>query len=160
MSRQLLLTTSKATAQKRQLLHHVKEGHGSDKRSNIVLAYDICADEVEHGTHQLETLYENAIDRNFDAFELYALRNIFNIPEELTGWMRLSHHKVRALSSIRGFLTINRPLICRPLVSKLITVFAMFGAKFRLPTNMPSFSDASIKLIPITFEHSDPMWKS
>jgi len=45
-----------------------------------------------HGVHQLETLLENAIDRNFDAFELYVLRNIFNIPADLQPWMKLAHH--------------------------------------------------------------------
>ncbi|KAJ3107455.1 hypothetical protein HDU97_004051 [Phlyctochytrium planicorne] len=36
--------------------------------------------EVEKGMAALETLLENAIDKNFDKFELYALQNIFSIP--------------------------------------------------------------------------------
>ena len=50
--------------------------------------------ELEFGMAQAETLLENAIDRNFDAFELYVLRNVFNIPEEMDGYLRLAHHQV------------------------------------------------------------------
>lgn len=50
-------------------------------------------DEVESGTHQLETLLCASIDRNFDKFELYVLRNIFTVrPPELCNWIRLSHY--------------------------------------------------------------------
>ncbi|KAI0442080.1 Mis12 protein-domain-containing protein [Xylaria telfairii] len=49
--------------------------------------------EVESGTHQLETLLCASIDRNFDKFELYVLRNIFTVrPPELSSWIRLSHY--------------------------------------------------------------------
>jgi kinetochore protein Mis12/MTW1 len=50
--------------------------------------------ELEFGMAQVETLLENAIDRNFDAFELYVLRNVFNVPSGVEGYMRLQHHKV------------------------------------------------------------------
>jgi len=50
--------------------------------------------EVEFGMAQVETLLENAVDRNFDAFELYVLRNVFNIPEDIDGYIRLKHHQV------------------------------------------------------------------
>jgi kinetochore protein Mis12/MTW1 len=50
--------------------------------------------ELEFGMAQVETLLENAIDRNFDAFELYVLRNVFNVPAEVDGYIRLEHHKV------------------------------------------------------------------
>ncbi|CCG83896.1 protein of unknown function [Taphrina deformans PYCC 5710] len=49
-------------------------------------------EEVETGIHKFETLLENAVDRNFDAMELFVLRNIVNIPEDLIGWVRLRHH--------------------------------------------------------------------
>lgn len=50
-------------------------------------------DEVESGTHQLETLLCASIDRNFDKFELYVLRNIFTVrPPDLCNWIRLSHY--------------------------------------------------------------------
>jgi kinetochore protein Mis12/MTW1 len=50
--------------------------------------------ELEFGMAQVETLLENAVDRNFDAFELYVLRNVFNVPEEVEGYLRLQHHQV------------------------------------------------------------------
>lgn len=52
-------------------------------------------DEINLGTAKLETLLENQVDKNFDKFELYALRNIFTIPIELvnSGNIRLEHHE-------------------------------------------------------------------
>ena len=50
--------------------------------------------ELEFGMAQVETLLENAVDRNFDAFELYVLRNVFNVPDEVEGYLRLQHHQV------------------------------------------------------------------
>jgi kinetochore protein Mis12/MTW1 len=52
--------------------------------------------ELEYGMAQVETLLENAVDRNFDAFELYVLRNVFNVPEDVDGFLRLGHHQVRS----------------------------------------------------------------
>jgi hypothetical protein len=57
--------------------------------------------EIENGVHQLETLLEATIDKNFDKMEVFALRSIIAIPEELEEWMRLRHYEVccqRALS--------------------------------------------------------------
>lgn len=47
--------------------------------------------EIEHGTAKLETLLENTLDHNFDKFELYALRNILNMPYGLP--IRLKHQE-------------------------------------------------------------------
>lgn len=33
--------------------------------------------------HKFETLLESSVDRNFDRFELYALKNIFGVPEDV-----------------------------------------------------------------------------
>ncbi|KAF9158550.1 hypothetical protein DFQ26_007480 [Actinomortierella ambigua] len=33
--------------------------------------------------HRFETLLESAVDKNFDRFELYALKNIFGVPEDV-----------------------------------------------------------------------------
>lgn len=49
-------------------------------------------EEVESGIHKFETLLESAVDRNFDAFELFVLRNVVTVPPELVGWLRLAHH--------------------------------------------------------------------
>ncbi|KAF9371721.1 hypothetical protein CPC16_002889 [Podila verticillata] len=39
--------------------------------------------ETEKGMHKFETLLESSVDRNFDRFELYALKNIFGVPEDV-----------------------------------------------------------------------------
>ena len=51
-------------------------------------------EEIENGIHQLETLLEMGVDRNFDAFELFVLRNILVVERTLVPWVRLPHHKV------------------------------------------------------------------
>ncbi|KAI1655119.1 Mis12 protein-domain-containing protein [Daldinia decipiens] len=49
--------------------------------------------EIESGTHQLETLLCASIDRNFDKFEIYVLRNILTVrPPDVRSWIRLSHY--------------------------------------------------------------------
>ena len=45
--------------------------------------------------HQLETLLEATVDKTFDRFEIYTLRNILTVPEELEPWIRLGHYEVR-----------------------------------------------------------------
>jgi kinetochore protein Mis12/MTW1 len=49
--------------------------------------------EIENGVHQLETLLETKIDKNFDRLEIYALRNILSVPLEVRDWVRLSHYE-------------------------------------------------------------------
>ncbi len=44
--------------------------------------------------HQLETLLESTVDKTFDKFEIYTLRNILTVPDELAGWMKLGHYEV------------------------------------------------------------------
>ena len=53
--------------------------------------------------HQLETLLENTIDKNFDKLEIYTLRNVLTVPEDLVPWVRLEHYNV-------SFLRIFSPL--------------------------------------------------
>ena len=57
-------------------------------------ADEIPSDEIQLGTAKLETLLESVVDRCFDKFELYALRNLLVIPPDLIseGWIRLKHH--------------------------------------------------------------------
>jgi kinetochore protein Mis12/MTW1 len=50
-------------------------------------------EEAEAGVHKFETLLESSVDRNFDAMELYLLRNIVNIPQDVLPWIRLAHHE-------------------------------------------------------------------
>lgn len=51
--------------------------------------------EITLGTAEIESLLQVHIDKNFDKFELYALRNIFTVPKELVegGWIRLKHYE-------------------------------------------------------------------
>ncbi|KAG0204393.1 hypothetical protein BGX28_003645 [Mortierella sp. GBA30] len=39
--------------------------------------------ESAKGMHKFETLLEAAVDKNFDRFELYALKNLFGVPEDV-----------------------------------------------------------------------------
>lgn len=43
--------------------------------------------------HQLETLLEAKIDKNFDKLEVYSLRNILSVPAEVRTWVRLNHYE-------------------------------------------------------------------
>lgn len=49
--------------------------------------------EIEEGLHSLETLFNASVDKKFDLFELYVLRNILSVPVDLAGWIRLSHYE-------------------------------------------------------------------
>ena len=56
--------------------------------------------EIEEGVLKLETLMENAVDKNFDKLEIWTLRNIFALgrgkgeDEGLGDWVRLGHYEV------------------------------------------------------------------
>jgi kinetochore protein Mis12/MTW1 len=56
--------------------------------------YPDAKQEIEEGLHKLETLLESTVDKNFDRFEIYVLRNILSVPVDLAGWIRLSHYEV------------------------------------------------------------------
>lgn len=51
-------------------------------------------EEIENGVHQLETLLEATVDKAFDKFEIWTLRNILTVPDDLAPWMRLTHYEV------------------------------------------------------------------
>lgn len=34
------------------------------------------------------------MDKSFDKFEIYVLRNIFTVPDDLVNYMRLGHYEV------------------------------------------------------------------
>ncbi|KAK2793341.1 hypothetical protein FQN52_001478 [Onygenales sp. PD_12] len=61
--------------------------------------------EIENGLHQLETLLEATVDKAFDKFEIYVLRNILTVPEDLIAWVRLGHYENLPL----GPLPANAP---------------------------------------------------
>ena len=50
--------------------------------------------EIENGVHQLETLLEATVDKDFDKLEIYCLRNVLYVPEDVVGWVRLKHYEV------------------------------------------------------------------
>ena len=54
--------------------------------------YPDAKQEIEEGLHKLETLLESTVDKNFDKFEIYVLRNILSVPEELATCVKLSHY--------------------------------------------------------------------
>ncbi|KFX89354.1 hypothetical protein V490_07077 [Pseudogymnoascus sp. VKM F-3557] len=49
--------------------------------------------EIEAGAHKLETLLGTTIDKNFDKMEVFALRSIVAIPDDLEDWIRLPHYE-------------------------------------------------------------------
>ncbi|KAI8932800.1 hypothetical protein NX059_010288 [Plenodomus lindquistii] len=52
--------------------------------------------EIEEGVLKLETLMENAVDKNFDKLEIWTLRNVLCLPrgeEELGNWVRLGGYE-------------------------------------------------------------------
>lgn len=69
-----------------------------DSAGHVPVLTDAEEAEFQNGFHKLTTLLENSIDRNFDRFELFVLRNILVVREDLVGWVRLEHHKVRSPS--------------------------------------------------------------
>jgi len=65
-----------------------------DDDGNIV--YPEAKLELENGLHQLETLLETNVDKAFDKFEIYVLRNILTVPGDLLPYVRLKHYEVGA----------------------------------------------------------------
>ena len=65
-----------------------------DANSNSSVEYPEATAEIENGVHQLETLLESTVDKAFDYFEIWSLRNVLTIPDHLAPWMRLGHYEV------------------------------------------------------------------
>lgn len=53
---------------------------------------DPAKHELEEGLHSLETLLNSTVDKNFDKFEIYVLRNILALPADLVPFVRLRHY--------------------------------------------------------------------
>ncbi|GKU00902.1 kinetochore-associated protein mtw1 [Fusarium langsethiae] len=58
--------------------------------------------EIEHGTHQLETLLNASIDKNFDLFELYTMRNILTVKPDDQPYMLLAHYEGLDFTGLEG----------------------------------------------------------
>lgn len=69
-----------------------QDGNGTGTNDRAL--YPEAAVEIEEGVHKLETLLGAVVDRNFDKTEIYILRNILSVPEELVRWVRLSGYEV------------------------------------------------------------------
>ena len=68
----------------------------SPSRASDALAAEAKV-EIENGVHQLETLFEATVDKDFDKLEIYVLRNILAIPDEVVNWIKLGHYEVLQL---------------------------------------------------------------
>jgi kinetochore protein Mis12/MTW1 len=75
----------------------VAENRVPEKNAEGKAIYPEARPEIEEGIHQLETLLESNIDKNFDKFEIFALRSILSVPSELASWIRLAHYDVSRL---------------------------------------------------------------
>ena len=74
--------------------HSAKSSSIPDANSNSSVEYPEATAEIENGVHQLETLLESTVDKAFDYFEIWSLRNVLTIPDHLAPWMRLGHYEV------------------------------------------------------------------
>ncbi|KAL3429439.1 Mis12 protein-domain-containing protein [Aspergillus tetrazonus] len=83
----------------------------TDEDGNVV--YPEAQLEIENGLHQLETLLEATVDKAFDKFEIFVLRNIFRVPEDLMGWIRLKHYKNISLDPPPDAPTVDTILALR-----------------------------------------------
>ncbi|OSS48693.1 hypothetical protein B5807_07058 [Epicoccum nigrum] len=75
-----------------------KDDEGND-------VYPDAALEMEEGVLKLETLMENAVDKNFDKLEIWTLRNVLCLPRgeaELARWVRLGHYAGVDVDKARG----------------------------------------------------------
>ncbi|KAF4449855.1 hypothetical protein F53441_6935 [Fusarium austroafricanum] len=67
--------------------------HNSKGRTPALPPDEAAKLEIEHGTHQLETLLNASIDKNFDLFELYTMRNILTVRPDDQPFIRLAHYE-------------------------------------------------------------------
>ncbi|KAF2265133.1 hypothetical protein CC78DRAFT_532578 [Lojkania enalia] len=49
--------------------------------------------EIEEGVQKFETLMMGALDKNFDRLEIWTLRNVLCLPEDVGEWVRLGHYE-------------------------------------------------------------------
>lgn len=81
----------KALRKKKQQLQRNGTTGDTDPDS-LPSAEDAAQFEVADGVHKLETLLCNAIDKNFDLFELYVMDNILCVQPAARPWIRLQHY--------------------------------------------------------------------
>jgi kinetochore protein Mis12/MTW1 len=79
-----------------------EERRVAEKDENGAPSYPEAKSEIEEGLHKLETLLESNVDRNFDKFEIYVLRGVLHVPDELVPWVRLGHYEGIQLPTMGG----------------------------------------------------------
>ncbi|KAH8728180.1 Mis12 protein-domain-containing protein [Phaeosphaeriaceae sp. PMI808] len=75
---------------------YAEEGKVPAKDEDGIDGFPEATLEIEEGVLKLETLMENAVDKNFDRLEIWTLRNVLCLPrgeEELVNWVRLGHYE-------------------------------------------------------------------
>lgn len=110
-----------ATPPERLGFSHASNGStipDTDEDGNVV--YPEARLEIENGLHQLETLLESTVDKAFDKFEIYVLRNILTVPEDLISWVRLTHYEVRGVFYFAGKHPVSRLGFCREHLADLL----------------------------------------
>ncbi|KAI9802158.1 MAG: hypothetical protein M1833_002079 [Piccolia ochrophora] len=75
----------------RQRPSHADAIPETDGDGNIL--YPDAKAEIDEGVQKLETLLEATVDKNFDKLEIYALRNVLTVPEDVVRWVRLPHYE-------------------------------------------------------------------
>ncbi|KAK4048183.1 hypothetical protein OIV83_004888 [Microbotryomycetes sp. JL201] len=65
----------------------------SAEDSEAVSSVVLSEDDVQKGVYRLETLLETSIDKHFDLFEIFVLRNTFNVPRDLVPYIVLDHQR-------------------------------------------------------------------
>lgn len=80
-------------AMEKYLNKKISQQQQQQNESAVTQRLILPTNEIEIGMAQLESLLEHSVDKNFDKFELYVLRNILNIPDQLTAnnLFRLEH---------------------------------------------------------------------
>ncbi|KAL1800908.1 hypothetical protein ACET3X_001250 [Alternaria dauci] len=78
---------------------YTSQGRTPDNDEHGNLLFPEARLEIEEGVLKLETLMENAVDKNFDKLEIWTLRNVFALgrgkggDEGLGEWVRLGHYE-------------------------------------------------------------------
>jgi kinetochore protein Mis12/MTW1 len=88
--------------------------------------------EIDTGIIQLESLLNNIVDKDFDKFEIYTLRNILAVgheEESLARWVRLEHYKNLELDSSTTTITPEELLQQRRKVQETAKLNAMLKAE-------------------------------
>ena len=88
--------------------------------------------EIDNGIVQLESLLNATIDKDFDKFEIYALRNILAVgheEEELAGWVQLEHYKNLDFSRLEHAPTAEQVQLQRRKMHETAKVNAVLKAE-------------------------------